>query len=262
MICRIWHGWTTPANAGPYETLLRTEIFAGIRQRAIAGFRGIDLVRRDGPAECEFVTIMWFDDLDAVRAFAGPDHETAVVPPPARALLARFDARSAHYSVVEGGAPVAEIPRLDDQIARAIAGEPWHGSSLAAILDGVNAETAARRRVPDAHSIREIVLHLTGWVREVIRRLEGAAPGVPPEGDGPAPGPTDDAAAWSRARADLDAAHRELRAALDRFPAARLHEQIVAPGATTQDAVTYYQTLLGLLQHDAYHAGQIAILRK
>jgi uncharacterized damage-inducible protein DinB len=262
MICRIWHGWTTAANADTYEHLLRTEIFAGIRNRGIAGFRGIDLVRGDGPAECEFVTIMWFDDLDAVRAFAGADYETAVVPPPARAVLARYDARSTHYRVVEGGAPVAEIPRLDDQVARAIAGEPWHGSSLDAILDGVDARTAARRPLPEAHSIWELVLHVTGWTREVVRRLAGAAPGVPPEGDWPAPPSGHDAGAWQRARAELDAAHRELRAALGRFPAARLHERIVAPGATAQDAVTHYQTLLGLLQHDAYHAGQIAILRK
>ena len=101
MICRIWHGWTTAANADAYESLLRREIFAGIAARRIASFQGIDLVRRDGPAEVEFVTIMWFTTMDAVRAFAGDDYEVAVVPPPARALLARFDDRSAHYDVVE-----------------------------------------------------------------------------------------------------------------------------------------------------------------
>lgn len=101
MICRIWHGWTTVANAAAYESLLRREIFAGIVARQIAGFQGIDLVRRDGQNEVEFVTIMWFETMDAVRAFAGSDHETAVVPPEARKLLARFDERSAHYDVVE-----------------------------------------------------------------------------------------------------------------------------------------------------------------
>lgn len=101
MICRIWHGWTTPANADAYEELLRSEIFAGIQQREIAGFRGIDLLRRVAAPEVEFVTIMWFDSLDAVAAFAGPDYEVAVVPPAARRLLARFDQRSAHYSVEE-----------------------------------------------------------------------------------------------------------------------------------------------------------------
>jgi heme-degrading monooxygenase HmoA len=101
MISRIWHGWTAPANADTYENLLRHEIFEGIVGRRIAGFRGIDLLRRTAGAEVEFVTVMWFDSLDAVRAFAGADYEAAVVPPAARAVLARFDPRSAHYEVKE-----------------------------------------------------------------------------------------------------------------------------------------------------------------
>jgi len=101
MICRIWHGWATPANADTYEALLRHEIFEGILARRIPGFRRIELGRRDDGDLVEFVTIMWFDSLDAVRAFAGPDHEAAVVPPAARAVLARFDARSEHYEVRE-----------------------------------------------------------------------------------------------------------------------------------------------------------------
>ena len=101
MICRIWHGWTDPSNADAYEQLLRHEIFEGISGRRIDGFEGIDLLRRAVGEEVEFVTVMWFDSLDAVRAFAGADYEAAVVPPPARALLSRFDARSAHYEVRE-----------------------------------------------------------------------------------------------------------------------------------------------------------------
>jgi heme-degrading monooxygenase HmoA len=101
MICRIWHGWTTPANADAYETLLRSEIFHGIGERKIEGFRGIDLLRRPHEDELEFATIMWFDSLEAVRAFAGPDYELAVVPDVARRLLKRFDDRSAHYEVRE-----------------------------------------------------------------------------------------------------------------------------------------------------------------
>jgi heme-degrading monooxygenase HmoA len=99
MISRIWHGWTSPGNADAYEALLKSEIFVGIRDRQIAGFRGIQLFRRELDAEVEFVTVMWFDSLDAVRTFAGEDYEVAVVPPKARTLLARFDARSQHYEV-------------------------------------------------------------------------------------------------------------------------------------------------------------------
>ena len=100
MITRIWHGWTSPANADAYETLLRREIFTGIVGRRIEGFRGIDLVRRAHGNEVEFVTIMWSDSLQAVEAFAGVDYEIAVVPASARAVLHRFDERSAHYEVL------------------------------------------------------------------------------------------------------------------------------------------------------------------
>jgi len=113
MICRIWHGWTTPANADAYEALLRGEIFQGIAERNLRVFHGIELLRRPNEKEVEFVTLMWFDSIDAVRGFAGPDYEVAVVPPKARDLLLRFDQRSAHYESREGrenqapGGPVA-----------------------------------------------------------------------------------------------------------------------------------------------------------
>ena len=99
MISRIWHGWTTSANADAYEALLKSEIFEGIKQRQIMGYRGIQLFRRSLNEEVEFVTVMRFDTMEAVRAFAGEDYEAAVVPPKARKLLSRFDARSQHYEV-------------------------------------------------------------------------------------------------------------------------------------------------------------------
>ncbi len=101
MICRIWRGWTTPADSDTYERLLRSEIIVGIAERNIPGFRRIDVLRRDLSDGSEFTTLMWFDDLDAVRLFAGEDYEAAVVPPAARQVLARFDERSAHCRVLE-----------------------------------------------------------------------------------------------------------------------------------------------------------------
>jgi hypothetical protein len=93
MIARIWHGWTTPANADAYEP--------GILARKIEGFRDIQLLRRDQGDEVEFITIMNFDSLDAVISFAGLDYEEGVVPPKARAVLSRFDAVSQHYEIIE-----------------------------------------------------------------------------------------------------------------------------------------------------------------
>ena len=99
MIARLWRGWTSPGNAAAYDTLLRTQIFPGIQQKRIAGFRSIELLRRDTGDEVEFITLMLFESLQAVKDFAGADYEVAVVPPAARALLKRFDERSAHYEV-------------------------------------------------------------------------------------------------------------------------------------------------------------------
>jgi heme-degrading monooxygenase HmoA len=102
MISRIWHGWTTPGNADEYEALLKEEIFVGILNRRIGGFKGIQLLRREVGEEVEFVTIMEFDSLYAVREFAGEDYETAVVPEKARRVLSRFDERSQHYEIRAG----------------------------------------------------------------------------------------------------------------------------------------------------------------
>ena len=101
MISRIWHGYTTIENADLYESLLKSEIFIGIRERAIPGFEEIQLFRRDMENEVEFITVMWFDSIESVRVFAGQDYEAAVVPPKARAVLKRFDERSQHYEVRE-----------------------------------------------------------------------------------------------------------------------------------------------------------------
>ena len=99
MIRRIWHGSTPPSNADAYEALLKSEIFTGIQDRHIVGYTGIQLFQRKLDTEVEFITVMWFESLDAVRIFSGEEYENAVVPSKARALLSRFDARSQHYEV-------------------------------------------------------------------------------------------------------------------------------------------------------------------
>lgn len=102
MIARLWHGWTTSANADAYERLLREEIIPGIAAKGVAGYRGIQVLRRPlNPQEIAFVTIMRFDSLQAVKQFAGDDYERAYVIPRARELLARFDDRAQHYEIRE-----------------------------------------------------------------------------------------------------------------------------------------------------------------
>jgi len=102
MIGRIWLGWTTRENADKYERLLKEEIFSGIAEEKVSGYKGMQLFRRPLDIdEMEFVTIMWFDSWDAVKQFAGEDYERAYVPPAAREVLARFDERSQHYEIRE-----------------------------------------------------------------------------------------------------------------------------------------------------------------
>lgn len=101
MICRIWHGWTTLGNADTYEAIVRGEVIPGIEARKIPGFRHIDLLRRELADEVEFLTMMWFDDLGAIRAFMGDDYTVAHVPARARAVLTRFDGHAAHYKVID-----------------------------------------------------------------------------------------------------------------------------------------------------------------
>jgi antibiotic biosynthesis monooxygenase (ABM) superfamily enzyme len=101
MIIRIWHGWTTLENADAYEALLREQITSeAVNGAQTPGMLGIDVVRRGTGAEVEFATVMTFENWDAVRAFAGPDLEAAVVPDADRVLLTRFDTSSQHYELL------------------------------------------------------------------------------------------------------------------------------------------------------------------
>lgn len=100
MISRIWHGWTTPENAGKYEDLLRNEIFPSIENKKMKGYRKISLLKRVSETEVEFITIMLFDNLDAVKEFVGDDYEKSYVPDKAQKVLFRHDERSQHYEII------------------------------------------------------------------------------------------------------------------------------------------------------------------
>jgi heme-degrading monooxygenase HmoA len=100
MIARIWQGYTSHANATFYDEMLRHEIFSGIQDKKINGFIKIQLLKRELNNETEFMTVMWFENLEAVKEFAGHDYEKAVIYPDAIPLLIRYDQRSAHYEVV------------------------------------------------------------------------------------------------------------------------------------------------------------------
>jgi len=155
-----------------------------------------------------------------------------------------------------------ESDRLIDQFRRAHDGDPWHGSPVRAILDGVTHTQAAARPIPEAHSIWELVLHMAGWRNEVARRATGEPAAEPEAGDYPAVGDPS-AARWRAALEALDAAHRNLVEVARTIDDAQMLRPTKDPRNRPLGAgVTYYEMLHGIVQHDAYHAGQIALLRK
>jgi hypothetical protein len=100
MIARIWHGWTTFENAETYESLLRNEVFPSIENRNIKGYRKISLLKRSLQNEVEFITIMIFDNLNAVKKFAGEEYKKSYVPRKAQDVLLRHDKFSQHYEII------------------------------------------------------------------------------------------------------------------------------------------------------------------
>ena len=156
----------------------------------------------------------------------------------------------------------AEIARILDQLEREYGGDPWHGTALRQILAGIDYRQAAAYPLDGAHSIWEIVLHMTAWKNEVRRRLGGAPAGLPTEGDWPAP-PTPGPQTWSEAIDALDTAHRALTAVIARLADDQLLALTNDPRVDELGAGrTNYQLLQGVIQHDVYHSGQIALLKK
>jgi uncharacterized damage-inducible protein DinB len=155
-----------------------------------------------------------------------------------------------------------EVERLRRELDATFDGDPWYGLAVSRILEGIDASQAAAHPVKGAHSIWELVAHMTAWVNETNRRLGGGAHATPVEGDWPAISSTNPDS-WSAARSTLRQAHVDLARRLTEIDDIDLGRQIA--GAQVDAAgqpVTFYQTAAGLLQHDAYHAGQIALLKK
>ena len=155
-----------------------------------------------------------------------------------------------------------EVARILDELQREHEGDPWHGSPLRTLLAGIIPEVAAARPIRNVHSVWEIVLHMTAWKNEVRRRLGGAPAREPEEGDWPdVPAPT--AEAWKAALDRLEQAHADLTAAVAKLPESKLFEPTNDPrNRETGSGVSHYVLLHGIVQHDVYHAGQIALVRK
>lgn len=151
---------------------------------------------------------------------------------------------------------MTETHRINSQLKRAQEGQAWHGPSLQELLDGVTAEQATARPIPNAHSIWELVNHISAWEQIARRRLEGESEiEIPDDINFP---PVTDAseAAWQATLQSFESSHRSLRESIKKIDDARLED--IAPGAS----YSIYVLLHGVIQHNLYHAGQIALLKK
>jgi uncharacterized damage-inducible protein DinB len=151
-----------------------------------------------------------------------------------------------------------EAARIADQLRRAFDGDAWHGDSVFQILEGVTAAQAAARPIKSGHTIWELVLHIAAWDGAVLRRTAGVAVNLSDADNFP---PVKDAgeAAWRKALAEVRRVHEELVAAVVALPDSRLYEMV--PGKQGAHKNFYYM-LHGVVQHELYHAGQIALLKK
>lgn len=154
---------------------------------------------------------------------------------------------------------MSEVERIQDQFRRAFDGEAWHGPSVLSLLDGITAQQAAAHPIPGAHSIWELTLHIAAWERACLRRLQGDRAQLSDIEDWERIGETTDAA-WKQTKQDLVDNHRALLEAIATVDESRLNEPIINDPNTPFSSV--YVTLHGGVQHDLYHAGQIAILKK
>jgi len=149
-----------------------------------------------------------------------------------------------------------ETARIADQLERAYSGKAWHGPSLRALLRGVSAQQAAQRPIPNAHTIWELVLDTAAWDRVVCERILAVkTTKLPPEQNFPAVVDTSEAA-WKKTLKELEKQHKALAAAMRKFPDAKLNRNLGGGD------YSFYVTMHGAVQHDLYHAGQIAILKK
>ncbi len=154
---------------------------------------------------------------------------------------------------------MSETDRIRNQFERAFDGEAWHGPSVLSLLEGVTAVQAATHPIPGAHSIWELTLHIAAWEDACRRRLEGDPAQLSDNENFPPINDTSEAA-WQGAKQKLIDNHRRLLDAIAALDDSRLDQPIIDSGPASYSTV--YVTLHGGVQHDLYHAGQIAILKK
>jgi heme-degrading monooxygenase HmoA len=256
MIARSWDGLTKAEQADAYADYIRR---TGVKDlAATAGNLGVYVLRRREGDEARFRVLSLWESMDGIRRFAGEEPERARYYPEDERYLKALDPHVAHFEVVAEGQPDAggvAARELGRELETLVAGDNWHGPTLHELLDGMAVEVAAARPIAGAHTIWELVLHVTAWTDVFRRRLGGEAVEEPEAGDYPAaPRPTP--AAWTEATQALFAAHAALAARVVGLSDAELRSPV--PGRPFD---ARFQ-VRAAIRHIVYHSGQIGLLRK
>ena len=154
------------------------------------------------------------------------------------------------------------IEVLISEIENSVSGDPWHGWPVKKILDGITEQQAFSKPLPNAHSIVELTLHIWAWTAETTSRLKGNPPGDPIAGDWP-DAEQYKSEGWEEIKSKLYSSTEELILTLKNFPEFKLDE-IVGPlrEPSLGTGFSFEATVHGVAQHNAYHSGQIALLKK
>jgi heme-degrading monooxygenase HmoA/uncharacterized damage-inducible protein DinB len=254
MIARSWDGFTKAEDATVYAEYIRR---TGARDLAeTPGNHAVYVLRRREGGRAHFRVLSLWDSMEAVRRFAGEDPERARYYPEDARFLEELLPHVEHFEILVPAEPATgEAAALARELDTLVRGNNWHGPTLSELLEGLSAEDAAARAVPGAHTIWELVLHVTGWTDVFRRRLEGVALEEPEAGDYPAP-PPPSAKAWREATERLIAAQDALTAHVAALDEAGLRRPV--PGRPFD---ARFQ-VAAAIRHTVYHSGQIGLLKR
>lgn len=254
MIARIWDGATRAEQGQEYTEYLRR---TGVAECASTeGNRGVYVLRRADSGQARFRFVSLWDSMESVRRFAGSEPEKARYYPEDERFLMGLEPFVEHYEVaIAADQPSREPADLADQLRRLWQGDAWHGPALGELLADVTADRAATRVLPGAHTVWELVLHVTAWSDVFRRRIEGEAVEEPEEGDFPK-APAASQQGWAEARARAERAHERLTNSVLRLTGAAL--DAATPGRPF--SVRFLVQMA--IRHIVYHSGQISLLKK
>ena len=254
MIARIWDGATRAKHGDEYLEYLRR---TGVAEcTSTQGNRGVWVLRHANGGQARFRFVSLWDSMESVKRFAGGDPEKARYYPDDERFLLALEPRVEHFEVaIAADAPSREAAELADELKRLWHGDAWHGPALVELLADVTADRAATRVIPGAHTVWELLLHVTAWSDVYRRRIAGEAVEEPEEGDFPA-APEASPQSWAEARVRAERVHERLVASVDRLTRAALD----APTPGRPYSVRF---LVGsAIRHVVYHSGQIGLLKK